>query len=180
MKLKQELTSHGLTPEHAGSIGVNHWEPRDLPSRLTLRPLQRPLCLRACGVGMEAFGSPICAHAIVPPLITISGLAPKSSGFHSTRSASFPACICTHPARANAYMARDHGSTARGRRAFPPATRAPCPERRRPNSPSSVNPHPPNRPPHPSPEMCESGKERGKEREREGEIESTGGMPEAS
>jgi hypothetical protein len=29
-----------------------------------------------CGVGMEAFGSPICAHAIVPPLMTISGLAP--------------------------------------------------------------------------------------------------------
>ena len=28
-----------------------------------------------CGVGIEALGSPICAHAIVPPLITISGLA---------------------------------------------------------------------------------------------------------
>mmetsp|Transcript_46019 Transcript_46019/g.107302 ORF Transcript_46019/g.107302 Transcript_46019/m.107302 type:complete len:281 (-) Transcript_46019:872-1714(-) len=45
-----------------------------------------------CGVGMEAFGSPICAHAMVPPLITISGLAPNSSGFHSTMSASLPTC----------------------------------------------------------------------------------------
>mmetsp|Transcript_10993 Transcript_10993/g.32571 ORF Transcript_10993/g.32571 Transcript_10993/m.32571 type:complete len:215 (+) Transcript_10993:25-669(+) len=43
------------------------------------------------GVGMEAFGSPICAQAMVPPLMTISGLAPKSAGFQMTRSASLPA-----------------------------------------------------------------------------------------
>mmetsp|Transcript_9890 Transcript_9890/g.20638 ORF Transcript_9890/g.20638 Transcript_9890/m.20638 type:complete len:285 (-) Transcript_9890:2274-3128(-) len=42
------------------------------------------------GVGMEALGSPIWAQAMVPPLITISGLAPNSAGFHSTRSASLP------------------------------------------------------------------------------------------
>mmetsp|Transcript_9643 Transcript_9643/g.23804 ORF Transcript_9643/g.23804 Transcript_9643/m.23804 type:complete len:223 (-) Transcript_9643:2446-3114(-) len=42
------------------------------------------------GVGMEALGSPICAHAICPPLMMISGLTPKNAGFHSTRSASLP------------------------------------------------------------------------------------------
>src|SRR6266700_8074374 len=50
-----------------------------------------------CGVGMLAFGSPICAHAIIPPLMTISGLAPKKAGFHSTRSASLP--TSTEPTR---------------------------------------------------------------------------------
>src|SRR5258706_2766231 len=48
-----------------------------------------------CGVGMLAFGSPICDQAITPPLITISGLTPKNAGFHSTRSASFP--VSTEP-----------------------------------------------------------------------------------
>ena len=42
------------------------------------------------GVGMLAFGSPIFAHAITPPLMTISGFAPKKDGFHSTRSANLP------------------------------------------------------------------------------------------
>jgi hypothetical protein len=45
------------------------------------------------GVGMLAFGSPILAHAIAPPFITISGFAPKKDGFHRTRSANFPTCI---------------------------------------------------------------------------------------
>lgn len=44
------------------------------------------------GVGMLAFGSPMLAHAIVPPLITISGFAPKKDGFQITRSANFPNC----------------------------------------------------------------------------------------
>ena len=43
------------------------------------------------GVGILAFGSPILAHAIAPPLTTSSGLAPKK-GFQRTRSANFPAC----------------------------------------------------------------------------------------
>mmetsp|Transcript_2828 Transcript_2828/g.4115 ORF Transcript_2828/g.4115 Transcript_2828/m.4115 type:complete len:207 (+) Transcript_2828:317-937(+) len=42
-----------------------------------------------CGVGMDAFGSPICDHAIVPPLMIISGLDPNLDGFHRTISASF-------------------------------------------------------------------------------------------
>mmetsp|Transcript_71493 Transcript_71493/g.167459 ORF Transcript_71493/g.167459 Transcript_71493/m.167459 type:complete len:206 (-) Transcript_71493:904-1521(-) len=42
------------------------------------------------GVGMDAFGSPICAQAIVPPLITISGLDPKKAGCQRQRSASLP------------------------------------------------------------------------------------------
>lgn len=42
------------------------------------------------GVGMLAFGSPMFAHAIVPPLITISGFDPKKDGFQMTRSANFP------------------------------------------------------------------------------------------
>lgn len=41
---------------------------------------------------MLAFGSPMLAHAIVPPLITISGFAPKKDGFQITRSANFPTC----------------------------------------------------------------------------------------
>jgi hypothetical protein len=43
-----------------------------------------------CGVGIDAFGSPICAHAMNPPLSTSSGFTPKNAGFHNTRSASFP------------------------------------------------------------------------------------------
>mmetsp|Transcript_4792 Transcript_4792/g.16709 ORF Transcript_4792/g.16709 Transcript_4792/m.16709 type:complete len:425 (+) Transcript_4792:39-1313(+) len=42
------------------------------------------------GVGIDALASPICATAMVPPLITICGLAPKNAGFHSTRSAILP------------------------------------------------------------------------------------------
>ena len=43
-----------------------------------------------CGVGMLALGSPICDQAMTPPLMTISGLAPKNAGFQRTRSASLP------------------------------------------------------------------------------------------
>src|ERR1700688_203086 len=43
-----------------------------------------------CGVGMLAFGSPIWDQAMTPPLMTISGFAPKRAGFQSTRSASLP------------------------------------------------------------------------------------------
>src|ERR1051325_6371147 len=46
-----------------------------------------------CGVGMLAFGAPICAHAMKPPLMTISGFAPNIEGFHNTRSASLPTSI---------------------------------------------------------------------------------------
>jgi hypothetical protein len=42
------------------------------------------------GVGMEAFGSPIAAAAIVPAFRTRSGLTPKKAGFHRNRSASLP------------------------------------------------------------------------------------------
>ena len=41
-------------------------------------------------MGIEAFASPICAHAIIPPLITRCGRTPKNAGSHSTRSASLP------------------------------------------------------------------------------------------
>ena len=83
---------------------------------------KEPNCGRmttGCGVGMEALGSPIWAHAMEPPFITTwrrtrggsgvdsvkrtrvksvkceaagltSGLAPKKEGFHSTMSASLP------------------------------------------------------------------------------------------
>src|ERR1700690_1177267 len=43
-----------------------------------------------CGVGIDAFGSPICAHAINPPFNPSSGLIPKNAGFHKTKSANFP------------------------------------------------------------------------------------------
>jgi hypothetical protein len=43
-----------------------------------------------CGVGIDAFASPICAHAIMPPLSTRCGRTPKNAGSHSTRSASLP------------------------------------------------------------------------------------------
>lgn len=48
--------------------------------------------LTGSGVGMLAFGSPMLAQAITPPLMTISGFAPKNDGFHRTRSANFPTC----------------------------------------------------------------------------------------
>jgi hypothetical protein len=43
-----------------------------------------------CGVGMEAFASPIAAQAIIPPLITACGRTPKNAGSQITRSASLP------------------------------------------------------------------------------------------
>src|SRR2546429_7846995 len=42
------------------------------------------------GVGIDAFGSPIAAHAITPPFTTSPGLTPKNAGRQSTRSASLP------------------------------------------------------------------------------------------
>jgi hypothetical protein len=39
---------------------------------------------------MEAFGSPIGAAAIMPPLMISDGLTPKKAGFHRHRSASLP------------------------------------------------------------------------------------------
>ena len=42
---------------------------------------------------MDAFGSPIGAAAIIPPLIINDGLIPKKAGFHKTKSANFPASI---------------------------------------------------------------------------------------
>src|SRR6202167_606248 len=46
-----------------------------------------------CGVGIEAFGSPMALQAMNPPLTIISGFTPKNAGFHRTRSASFPGSI---------------------------------------------------------------------------------------
>src|SRR5579863_7931700 len=43
-----------------------------------------------CGVGIEAFGSPIGAATIEPPLMMQSGLTPKKAGDQITRSASLP------------------------------------------------------------------------------------------
>ena len=39
---------------------------------------------------MEAFGSPIAAIAMKPPLRISAGLTPKKAGFHTTRSAHLP------------------------------------------------------------------------------------------
>ena len=39
---------------------------------------------------MEAFGSPILAQAIMPPLRINSGFTPKKAGFHKTKSANLP------------------------------------------------------------------------------------------
>ena len=46
-----------------------------------------------CGVGSEAFGSPMFAQTIKPPLSTSLGLAPKKAGSQSTRSAILPGAI---------------------------------------------------------------------------------------
>src|SRR4051812_11142152 len=43
-----------------------------------------------CGVGIDAFGSPIIALAMVPPLRISDGLTPKNIGFQMTRSAHLP------------------------------------------------------------------------------------------
>src|SRR4029077_2220315 len=45
------------------------------------------------GVGMEAFGSPMIAAAIVPLFSTMSGFTPKKAGSQTQRSASFPTSI---------------------------------------------------------------------------------------
>src|SRR5580700_5530938 len=68
-----------------------------LTNAMELRPGAEPKApnigriITGWGVGMEALGSPICDHAMKPPLITISGFAPKKAGFHKTKSASLPA-----------------------------------------------------------------------------------------
>ena len=41
-------------------------------------------------VGMDAFASPILDAMIIPPLMMISGFAPKNTGFQRTRSANLP------------------------------------------------------------------------------------------
>jgi hypothetical protein len=41
-------------------------------------------------VGMLAFGSPMAAMAMKPPLSTRLGLTPKKAGFQNTRSAHLP------------------------------------------------------------------------------------------
>src|ERR1700747_733788 len=46
-----------------------------------------------CGAGKEPLGSPMIAAAVVPLFRTISGFTPKNAGFHTQRSASFPASI---------------------------------------------------------------------------------------
>src|SRR5210317_1115016 len=51
------------------------------------------LVYTGCGVGIEAFGSPICAQAILPPITTISGFTPKKAGSHMTISARLPSVI---------------------------------------------------------------------------------------
>ena len=48
-------------------------------------------------MGREALGSPMLAQLIMPPLITILGLAPKNCGSQSTRSAYLP--TSTEPMR---------------------------------------------------------------------------------
>ncbi len=68
---------------------------RDTNVRL-VRALARPIApnigrmITGWAGGMDAFASPICAHAMKPPFTTISGLMPKNAGFQITRSASFP------------------------------------------------------------------------------------------
>ena len=42
-------------------------------------------------VGIDALASPIFEATIMPPLMTMSGFAPKKAGFQSTRSAHLPA-----------------------------------------------------------------------------------------
>ena len=46
--------------------------------------------ITGCGVGIEAFASPILAAIIIPPLITTSGFTPKRAGFQITKSANLP------------------------------------------------------------------------------------------
>ena len=46
-----------------------------------------------CGVGMDAFGSPIGAAAMNQLLIIKLGFVPKKAGFQRTRSAIFPISI---------------------------------------------------------------------------------------
>ena len=62
------------------------------PRRAAERAEHRPHHT-GCGVGIDALASPICAHAIRPPLITSSGREPKKAGRQSTRSASLPTSI---------------------------------------------------------------------------------------
>src|SRR5580698_3079270 len=49
--------------------------------------------ITGCGVGIEAFGSPIAVQAMKPPFTIISGFTPKKAGFHNTKSANLPGSI---------------------------------------------------------------------------------------
>ena len=67
-----------------------------------------------CGVGMDALGSPICAHAMAPPLRMISGLAPKKAGLQA--GSEYRVGSRARQGASLPYMGRD-GSTVRGGRA---------------------------------------------------------------
>src|SRR5260221_8796 len=55
---------------------------------------------------MLALASPIWAQAIMPPFKTSSGLTPKNSGFHCTRSAHFPGSTLPPSAPTQGVIAR--------------------------------------------------------------------------
>ena len=93
---RQPRTAYRLLPQ---SVALHCALARATPSRRT--PATWPRRRRpwapnigrittGCGVGIDAFASPICDHAMNPPLMTSSGLTPKNAGCHSTRSASLP------------------------------------------------------------------------------------------
>ena len=81
-----------LSPMPASSAACETKVTHETASALPKAPNIGRKCT-GCGVGIDAFGSPIAAAAMMPPLITSDGLTPKKAGFQTTRSASLPTSI---------------------------------------------------------------------------------------
>ena len=86
---RQQLSRDG---QPVGQAVLDRLRRRNAPTSPRRRPAAPNIGRGStgCGVGMEAFASPIAAQAIIPPLITACGRTPKNAGSHSTRSASLP------------------------------------------------------------------------------------------
>ena len=62
----------------------------DVERRAPPRAPNMGLYMTGSVVGIDAFGSPMSAYAIMPPFTTILGLAPKNCGDHTAMSARRP------------------------------------------------------------------------------------------
>ena len=89
---RHSRTTFSRPSERGTPAWMDAWDMNVMDERAAALPYA-PNALRyqrGCGVGMDAFGSPMTPWTICPPLMIRSGLTPKNLGSHSTRSANLP------------------------------------------------------------------------------------------